>query len=644
MQLANTGNTLIINDMYIRKVKTTNKNTGKEYFTYRLVKNIRENGMPKQINLVSLGKLEDVKDDQLKLLAKGIEELYHHKLPIFSLDLPENIQALAHFFSQKLVQKEFVNKPNQDSDNQDEPQIKQFVEIDINSTDGKSAEQIGGEFLCSQAIDELGLEIFLKEKIKYTPSQIDNSMLALIGRLLHPSSENQTAKWLNDNSAAQEFHPLESGKVNKNQLYSASNQLYKNKKEIEQFLGKRIKKIFSINRKIVLYDLTNTHFEGQMKNSDKADFGRNKQKRNDCRQITLGLLVDENGFPANSKYYKGNIGEPGTLEGVIKDLSEFDNHLFSKQKPCIIMDAGIATDENVKLLLKNNYEYICVSRSGHKDLINNVNDDQIVKFKNKSNQELSAQLFKQKFEYQDAEDNPCSIEESLIYIKSPEKEKKEYAINEKKILRFEQGLKDICKTINNLRGQRSLSKIHQRLGRLKEKNKGVTGNFDIQLKDDSVNVTSLTWQRKSNTPKEKKQGVYFLRSNISDNDEEKLWKTYRLINEVEDAFATLKSELNVRPNFHHSDATIEAHINLCVLAYYIVNFIRFRLKSKGITLCWSEIRRIMSTQKRCLLVSRTRTEKALWTKYCTRPIPQADKIYQVMGYKKMPFYRKNLIV
>ena len=216
--------------MYIRKVKTTNKSTGKEYFTYRLVKNIRENGMPKQINLISLGKLENITDEQLKPLAKSIEELYHHQQLLFSLNLPDHIQALAHFFSQKLIQKEFVNKPSEDSDNQDNSQKEQFVEIDINSTDGKTAEQIGGEFLCSQAIDELELETFLKEKLKYAPSQLDNCMIALIGRLLHPSSENQTAKWLNDNSAIQELYPLDSGKVNKNQLYSASNQLYKNKK------------------------------------------------------------------------------------------------------------------------------------------------------------------------------------------------------------------------------------------------------------------------------------------------------------------------------------------------------------------------------------------------------------------------------
>jgi len=630
--------------MYIRKVKTKNPDTGTEYLTYHLVKNVRENGMPKQKNLLSLGKLEGVLENELNLLSKRIDQLYNHQDVLFPISLAKNIEELAHFFSQKLIQKHFTESPSLDSDYQEQSQAKQFVEIDINSITGETSKHIGGEFLCKQAINELGLNTFWKDELEYTDNQLNNNMLALTGRLLYSSSEAQTARWLNDNSAIQEFYPLESGKVNKNQLYSASNKLYKDKEEIEKYLNQRIEKIFNLKRKIVLYDLTNTHFEGQMQKSQKATFGHNKQKRYDCRQITLGMLTDDNGFPVHTQYYKGNMGEPNTLEQVLKDLSACGTNLFNGEKPCIIMDAGIATDKNVKLLLKMDYEYICVSRSVHKDLIDRVEDESLVKFKNKSDKELSAQLFKQKFEYEDDKNQVCSVDESLIYIKSPDKEKKEQAIDEKKVDRFEAGLKDIEKTITNPRGQRTIAKIHQRLGRLKEKNRGITGFFDIDIKDDTKNVISISWKRKSDIPKEKKQGVYFLRTNISEKEEEKLWHLYRLVNEVEEAFGTLKSELKVRPNFHHSDTTIEAHINMCVLSYYIVSFIRYRLKQNGINLCWSEIRRIMSTQKNCLQVSRTKSQNALWTKTCTRPIPQVEKIYEAMGYNKMPYYRKNIIV
>ena len=630
--------------MYIRKVKTKNKKTGTEYFTYRLVKNVREQGIPKQINLISLGKLEGITEPEINLLSKRIEELYTHQSTLSLTNLPHHIEELSHFYTQKLIQKDFVEREKLNSDYQEYPQEKHFVEVDINSITGKTSEQIGGEYLCKQAINELGIDKFLKQDLKYTNNQLDNSMLAIIGRLLYSSSESQTSRWLNDNSAIQEFYPLQSSKVNKNQLYSAANQLYKDKQKIETYLNQSIENIFQFKRKIVLYDLTNTHFEGQMKNSKKAAFGKNKQKRYDCRQITLGMLTDENGFPFHTQYYTGNISEPDTLEQILDDLSTYNTNLFTNEKPCIIMDAGIAVDKNIKLLLKKGYEYICVSRSGHKNLIDRVKQEELVKFKNKSNKELSAQLFKQEFEYKDDKNKICKINESIIYIKSPDKKKKEHSIDEKKYERFKAGLKDITKTINNPRGQKSIAKIHQRLGRLKEKNRGVSGFFDIEIKDDTKNVISITWKRKKDIPKEKKQGIYFLRTNISEKNEEKLWHLYRIVNEVEEAFGILKSELNVRPNFHQSDATIEAHINMCVLSYYVVNFISYRLKMKGINLSWNEIRRIMSTQKRCSQVSRTKSGKALWTKYCTRPIPQAEEIYNAMGYKKMPYYRKNLIV
>jgi len=259
--------------MYIREVKTKNKETATEYSTYRLVKNIRIGGVPKQINLISMGKLENIAKQDFPLLAKRIDELYNHQNILFPVSSDPKIEEMAHFFCQKLIQKNFVEREELPSDIQEFPQDKEFVEIDINSITGKTSEQIGGEFLCSQAINELELETFLQNNLNFNDNQVKTGCIALIGRLLHSSNENQTVRWLNDNSAYDEFYPLDSGKVNKNQLYSAANQLYKYKNDIEKHLNQKIEKIFNFKRKIVLYDLTNTHFEGQMEGSEKSTFG-----------------------------------------------------------------------------------------------------------------------------------------------------------------------------------------------------------------------------------------------------------------------------------------------------------------------------------------------------------------------------------
>ncbi len=100
----------------------------------------------------------------------------------------------------------------------------------------------------------------------------------------------------------------------------------------------------------------------------------------------------------------------------------------------------------------------------------------------------------------------------------------------------------------------------------------------------------------------------------------------------------------MRPNFHKRGDTVEAHINLCVLAYYIVSFVSYRLKQKGIKYKWNEIRRIMSTQKCSTTAINTKSKKTLWIKSCTRPNFEIQKIYEAMGYKIIPYYRKYIEV
>jgi len=692
--------------MYIRSVKTRGLSKDKVYLNYKLVQSVRVDGEPRQIILLSLGNLAglirysiskkslknilkegiekeifdklsvlegkkfhnifhlkfalnkaigkeaqekylaiisnhcDVFKKNCKLLAKRIEELYNNQKTLFSYE--NELEDLAQFFNKKLIKKHFKNdklvkspKTQTDTD---------FQEVDLFSFTSDSSLQIGGEYLCSQALEELQIPEYLSKELKLNQSQVTNCIISLIGRLLHPNSENETADWLNYNSGIFEFYSPKSGRTNKDYLYQASINLYRHKDVLLSHLNNKIDDIFNLKSKLILYDLTNTHFEGQMKKSKKAAYGKNKQKRYDCKQITLAMLSDEYGFCRHSRYYPGDIGETTTLEDILNDVSKLDEKLLKGKKPCIVMDAGIASEENLKLCLQKGFDYIAVSRSQHNNLKDKISEDNLVSFKNKSGEELSAQLFSESFEYQDRNNITQSIKESIIYIKSPQKELKEKSIDTKKCQRFEEGLNVIQKTVNNPRGQRSIEKIYQRLGRLKEKNRGVTGYFEIEIKDDKKDIISFEWKKVINTVKEKKLGTYFIRTTIDEKREDKLWYLYRTINEVETTFKELKSDLNMQPNHHQEDENIEAHINLCVLSYQIVNFIRHRLKQNGINYGWQKIRRIMETQKCNLTAINKRDGRTVWVKSCTRPSSAVAEIFTKMGYKSIPFYRKNITV
>lgn len=110
--------------------------------------------------------------------------------------------------------------------------------------------------------------------------------------------------------------------------------------------------LFALGEKIILYDLTNTFFEGSGKYNPKAKYGKSKERRSDCPLVTLGLVLDMHGFPKRSRIFEGNVSEPGTLNSMIQGLSQKGASLFN---PTIVMDAGLASEDNIRFLRENHY-------------------------------------------------------------------------------------------------------------------------------------------------------------------------------------------------------------------------------------------------------------------------------------------------
>lgn len=286
--------------MFIKKV--TNRKGDKTYLTYRLVKSKRVDGLPRHITILELGALPNLGVEKHKALSKRIGQLVSNQLDLlFDTQINDEVEEHAQYFFRKLIKKRLETASSESK----KPDTRNIVEVDLNSFEMVEGKEIGGEWLCRQAFEELGLPGFLSDKLKFNNNMTALSLLSLMGRMLHPGSEMNTAKWLNENSGAFELVWPNSGRVDRNRLTNASVSLYRNKDKIEDYLSGEVEDIFGIEDKYFLYDLTNTHFEGSAKGCEKAKFGRNKQKRNDCRQITLGLLTDSSGLPKRSRYYEG---------------------------------------------------------------------------------------------------------------------------------------------------------------------------------------------------------------------------------------------------------------------------------------------------------------------------------------------------
>jgi hypothetical protein len=200
----------------------------------------------------------------------------------------------------------------------------------------------------------------------FREDKIHQAALLIIGRLLHPGSERETAWWGREASGLEELLGADFQHLSNNALYRLSDQLIAAKEAIESGLAARERDWFGLREKIILYDLTNSYIEGQAAGSAFARHGHSKEKRTDRPLVTLALVLDEDGFPKASRVFPGNVSEPATLFDLINQLNPLES--FSNQRPTVVIDAGISTEDNLARLRLAGYRYICVRLSRPKEI------------------------------------------------------------------------------------------------------------------------------------------------------------------------------------------------------------------------------------------------------------------------------------
>jgi transposase len=393
-------------------------------------------------------------------------------------------------------------------------------------------------------------------------------------------------------------------------LYQVSDLLWKHKDAIETHLYKQERTLFSLDETVTLYDLTNTFFEGNLTDVDKAKRGRSKEKRSDCPLVTLALVLDGSGFPRRSRHFAGNASESHTLEEMLKELG------VSKQST-IIMDAGIATEENIAWLTAHEYHYLVVSRKRQRQF----NPEEAIMVKDKPGKTVRVQRIDDK-----------KTGEVLLYCHSEAREQKEQAMQDKAKERFEEALTSLHNGLSKKGTIKNIDLIHQRIGRLKQKYSRAAQHYHIDIAENEGKAIHITWkQDKKEGSQATHPGIYCLRSNQTDWDEAKLWKTYTTLTDLEAVFRSLKGELGMRPVFHRKEKRIDGHIFITVLGYHLVHTLRMQLKSQGINDSWESIRRIMENRQRVTVKFKREDNKTLHIRKTTRIEPHQNPILKALG-------------
>ena len=596
--------------MYIRRTSIKSRNDGSQYYTYRLVESKRTEKGVRQHTLLNLGADFALPREQWPDLTKRIEAILSGQQSLFDID--REIEQLAQSCASRII------ASYQDVDNALD---KDFREVDLDSLEMSRPRSVGAEHVTLEALRLLNLDGKFKD-LGFNGPQTAAAIGTIIGRCCMPGSELATHTWLQERSGLGELIDYDFNNLSLYGLYQVSDQLLKKKAAIEDHLYERERSLFGLQETITLYDLTNSYFEGQSKGNAFAANGHSKEKRSDCPLVTLGLVLDSSGFPRRSHVFKGNVSEPTTLAGMLQNLE--GDHVGTELKPTVVMDAGIATEDNIAWLRENLYPYLVVSRKRHREF------DEESSVVVKKDDECTVRVQKVFDE---------ETQETLLYCHSSQREKKDQAIDDRVTSRLEEALQKLAEGLQKKGSLKKYDKVMVKIGRLRQKYSRASKQFTISVKKDdtSGNATKITWQQKpvENTT-DSYPGVYCLRTSHADWDESLLWNTYTMLTDLEAVFRSLKSELGLRPIHHQITDRVAGHLFITVLAYHLVHTIRFRLKQDKIHSSWSSIRKILSSLCRVTVSMLCKNDSTVHVRKSTRPEPKQQEIFSALGIKSHP--------
>jgi len=637
--------------MYFKVSMRTNPETGIYSGYYRLVESYRNHsGRVCHRTLLNAGFLDALDATQRNLIQNILTE--KAKNPnglLFNLpmtDDPVVLKYVESFYSQMVAEKR-IDVPDQKLAQDASSNGKDLQLIDINSIRNKDVREIGAEWMSYQAMQQLQIGRFLTQQ-GWSTDDIRLAQSHIIARAVYPASELETARWMRENSSVCEITGYDIEKVTKDQLYRISKKLYAEKEALEQHLSMRTNELFDIEDKIMLYDLTNTYFEGRKEGSRLAKFGRSKEKRSDAKLVVLALVVNPQGFIKYSSVLQGNMADPNTLEGMINNLRVKTSS--SAKKALVVIDAGIATDKNLAMIKDKGYDYLCVSRSSLKKYQLESGAQKVTVTDNKK-QEIAL----------------CRVKSDrntdyYLKVESPTKALKERSMNEQFRQRFEEGLKKIADSLGKKGGVKQEDKVYERIGRLKQKYPSIQRffNIEIEVKEAVASkremketqtahetkriATSIKWTIKQGVDINAHSGVYFLRTSLEESPEAVIWQFYNVIREIESTFRVLKTDLDLRPIYHKNDDSTMAHLHLGLLAYWLVNTIRHQLKPHGINSGWREIVRTMNTQKAVTTLAQNQQDQVIMIRRCSEPNQNVRKLYDALKYKYAPFTKRKSVV
>ncbi len=590
--------------MYIRKTRKTYK--GKTYDNYLLVESVSTPEGPRQKILCSLGSLAPAPRQHWLDLAHRMQAGLAGQLSLSPADaaLPPMVEKGGR-------------KPRTASSQTSAPAA---VAVDSERVSLEEAREAGAVHVGHQMWGQLGLnEILQAAGLSHRACRLSEAMT--LNRLIFPLSEHAMPDWIRSTALA-DIVGADFSDLNDETLYRNLDRLHPHRERIERELAEREKTLFSLDNTLYLYDLTSSYFEGQAESNGQAKRGYSRDKRPDCKQVLVGLVLDRDGFPKAHEVFEGNRQDRSTVEEMLQSL---EKRTGNQPGATVVVDRGMAYEENLKQIRAHGYHYLVACRQSERIawLAEFEKDDdweEVIRKPSPRNPEQKKSQVRIKRRQKG--------DEVFLLCVSEGREAKDRAIREKQEQQLKEDLEALQTRVEKGHLKRT-EKIHEAMGRLKERYPRVARYYRIEY---DAERKSFSWQEDVDKKAiaKKLDGGYVMKTDRQDLTADEIWRTYMLLTRVEAAFRAMKSPLLERPIFHHLQDRTQTHIFLCVLAYHLLVAMEKRFLDRDIHTSWWTLRQQLSTHQVVTIVLPTLDGKILKIRKATTPEPVHKEIYATL--------------
>lgn len=444
----------------------------------------------------------------------------------------------------------------------DPPLDKEVVQVRLNGVKLERVRRFGDVWLACKLWRMAKLDEFFERGLSGGDEDIPWATMAkvlTVARFCEPSSELHIAEdWLRKTALA-DILGIDEGKVNDDRLYRGLDKVLPLKAALEAHVKKQWEGLFDIKYDLLLYDITSTYFEGKAEGNPQARRGHSRDHRPDCKQVCIGLVVTREGIPLGYEVYPGNLNDSKTVRTIV----ETTESRYGKSDRVWVMDRGMISEDTLAWMREGGRRYVMgtpkselrkhadelAERTGWKV----VREGVAVRYARMASDDESSDL--------------------LLLCRSEERREKEAAMQELFAKRIEEALASLQRRCQKAGKPLSLGAIQRQIGRMLERNQRAGRSFVIRC-EAAANQPSgvrVEWERNEaeQTFREQSHGCYALRTNVHDWTEDAVWKTYIQLTQVENAFRAHKSELEIRPIWHHREDRVQAHIFVCFLAFVL---------------------------------------------------------------------------